>query len=133
LNRFRAVVSVLVLAACGSAVGMSSAAAKPVPNTTVEVRGVNGSEEPGVVFGTVSSPKSQKCVAGRKVKILLQSSPSGPLRQVDTARASADGAWAGEIPDGPIVEIAAQAPKSKYGPKHHRKTCDAAHDELHFV
>ena len=46
-----------------------------------------------------------------------------PCGQVDTASERAR-RRAGEIPDGPIVEIAAEAPKSKYGPKHHRKTCE---------
>ena len=90
--------------------------------TTVTIRGYTFVDKPNLIYGSLDSD-TQKCIAGRKVKISESSEQGGPYKVTDTATASAKGAWSGAVDGDGNFFFKALVPKSKYGPKGHRKTC----------
>jgi hypothetical protein len=118
----RSVVIVVGIAVAGvlCAAGLAGAHSQSHP-TTVTIRGYTFVEKPNLIYGSLDSD-TQKCVAGRKVKIYDSTEQGGPYKLTDTATASESGAWSGVV-DGSNFFYKALVPKSKYGPKHHRKTC----------
>ncbi len=91
----RLLVAALAVAAVaivpGNAIAASPAAAKAPVTSNLNLVTVTGiSATTAVGFGTVDSAKN-KCVANRRVKLIIKSASGSNL--FDTARSSANGAW----------------------------------------
>lgn len=122
---FRKVTRVAGIAAAGALTVAALALARgQAHDTTITIRGYTFVEQPNLMYGSLDSD-TRKCLAGRTVKLYDSSSrPSEPYELADTDKTSASGAWSGVV-DGDKFFFKAVVTKSKYGPKHHRKTCRA--------
>ena len=83
-----------------------------------------------IVYGLVDSSK-QQCIANRTVKIFATSPVS--TTQVDTARTSNRGAWAGRGDFSGAGGVKAVVTRKEFGRPHHRKVCKSASDLFPFV
>jgi hypothetical protein len=123
--RRRLSISVALALLAGVAIASAAFGAGNPHSSTVQIRNSFLDEQTGdfIATGDVGS-STKKCIAGRKVKVFYEAPSSSKFHQVDTARTSANGDWAasGPLGDGVSVIKAVLVP-SKYGPKHHRKTC----------
>jgi hypothetical protein len=117
----------LVLGA-GGCVAPAALAGGSSHDSSVMVQGVLIDEPNYTVYGKVTSP-TKKCLANRKVKVYLQAGSGDSFKQVDTARSSANGTWAGSGTTNTAPRAAkAVLVKSKFGPKRHRQSCSADHE-----
>lgn len=84
-----------------------------------------------LVFGHVNSSR-RRCVADRKVKVFATSPGESP-RLVDLARTSDNGGWAARADFFGAGGVKAVAIKTKFGRRHHRKTCRSAKFAIPFA
>jgi hypothetical protein len=100
----------------------------PIPSA-VDIKGAGIGPNLVQTDGLVSSPKA-KCVPARKVRVyaLYESDPPEPI---GTDSTSHNGAFfvTGD-PSGEPIGAKARVLRKKIGPRHHRRLCKAAADEL---
>ena len=85
------------------------------------------------VSGHVTSP-SPNCVANRTVKLFFGYQTETAFRLVDVTKSSRNGEFGGVGPEtrggNEAVALKLKVLKKKFGPKHHRQTCNGASTKI---